>query len=482
MRDSNNLKISNLSLKILKYLTLITIFIYFILTNSKKETPTNNISDIYISPINNNFSDLLPRINLSDNKSIPTLKEILNSRVLYINDNNLTNEYIRFIRPINESEEEIYKQRLYPDLEFNELFTITRNDQYDVKDFHDLCKNGTLLDNNTYPLSDKPLISLVLPSFNKEQTLIKTIRSIQNQSFKNIEIILMNDCSTDNSSYLFDYLLETEPRIRVFHHLKNMGCWRSRMDGFLYSKGKYVQHFDTGDIFIDNYVLEDIYNYVDKYKLDSVRFSFQWVSFNNVSHDNFRKIFKPEYTKIRYGHVDYRLYIFGFGTIWNRLTRASIYSKGLDLVDEYILNAYKNLWEDAWWNELANIISFSHLTVNRVGYCYFPSYMGEGMLKVGSRWRQEKAIREFIYFWLFSYQILPKNDTKISVIEEMKKFINPENKVRGKIVVISYLQTEFPIYEHLLYTLLNDTYIADNDKDFVRELLVNYTKIKERNN
>ena len=104
------------------------------------------------------------------------------------------------------------------------------------------------------------------------------------------------------------------------------------------------------------------------------------------------------------------------------------------------------------------------------------------MLKVGSRWRQEKAIREFIYFWLFSYQILPKNDTKISVIEEMKKFINPENKVRGKIVVISYLQTEFPIYEHLLYTLLNDTYIADNDKDFVRELLVNYTKIKERNN
>jgi hypothetical protein len=292
----------------------------------------------------------------------------------------------------------------------------------------------------------------------------------------------MDDCSTDNSSYLFDYLLETEPRIRVFHHLKNMGCWRSRMDGFLYSKGKYVQHFDTGDIFIDNYVLEDIYNYVDKYKLDSVRFSFQWVSFNNVSHDNFRKIFKPEYTKIRYGHVDYRLYIFGFGTIWNRLTRASIYSKGLDLVDEYILNAYKNLWEDAWWNELANIISFSHLTVNRVGYCYFPSYMGEGMLKVGSRWRQEKAIREFIYFWLFSYQILPKNDTKISVIEEMKKFINPENKVRGKIVVISYLQTEFPIYEHLLYTLLNDTYIADNDKDFVRELLVNYTKIKERNN
>ena len=82
-------------------------------------------------------------------------------------------------------------------------------------------------------------------------------------------------------------MLETEPRIRVFHHLKNMGCWRSRLDGFLYSRGKYVQHFDTGDIFTDNYVLENIYNYVHKYKLDLVRFSFQWGSHNNVSHDIF---------------------------------------------------------------------------------------------------------------------------------------------------------------------------------------------------
>ena len=50
---------------------------------------------------------------------------------------------------------------------------------------------------------------------------------------------------------------------------------------------------------------------------------------------------------------------------------------------------------------------FSHLNVNRVGYCDFPSYKGEGMLKVGSS-LQEKAIREFIYFCLFSYQILHK--------------------------------------------------------------------------
>ena len=482
MLESSYFKTTDYTLKLLKNLIknliMISISIFIIITNSKKKPKKSEvILETYISPINKNFSELLPKINLSEANYVPSLKEILFSRQLYINDNNLTNEYIRFIRPINESEEEIYRQKLYPNLEFNELFKITRNDQYDVKDFHDLCNNGTLLDDKIYEISDKPLVSFVLPSFNKEKDLLKTIRSIQNQSFKNIEIIIMNDCSTDNSSYIFNYLLETEPRIRVFHHLKNMGCWRSRIDGFLYSKGKYILHFDTGDVFIDNYVLEDIYNYVDKYTLDSVRFSFQWVSFNNVSHDNFRKVFKKEYTKIRYGHVDYILFIFGFGTIWNRLTRANIFSKGLDLVDGYILNAYKNLWEDGWWNQLANIISYSHLTINRVGYCYFPSYLGEGMLKVGSRWRKEKAIREFILFCLFDYQILPKNDNKKSVIDEMRKFINPENRVRGKIVLISYLKTEFPIYEHLLKTLLNDIYIEKNDKKFVKELLNNYTKI-----
>ena len=112
------------------------------------------------------------------------------------------------------------------------------------------------------------------------------------------------------------------------------------MNGILYSRGKYLILFDPADLYEDNYVLEDIYKYAESYKLDSVRFSFQWVKQRNVSIKTSRKIFKREYTKIRYGHVDYNLYIFGFGTIWNRLTRANIFSKGL-LVGEFMLFSCK---------------------------------------------------------------------------------------------------------------------------------------------
>ena len=457
----------NKSLLIFKFLFIIS---FIIAAKNINSNTSFNIS---------RFIDILPRTNLSLNTPPSSITEIFSSREIYINENNLTNDYIKFIRKINQTEEKIYSQILYPDKEFNEVYGITRKDQYDVIDYYNICNNGTLIDNNIYTTNQKdyPLISIVLPSYNKEKDLLRTVRSIQNQSFKNIEIIIVNDCSTDNSSKIFNLLLNTDPRIRVFHHIKNLGCWRSRMDGFLYSNGKYTLHFDTGDIFIDNYVLEDVYKIAEEYKLDSVRFSFQWVSRGNFSHNNFRKTFPKQYTKIRYGYVYYKLSEFGYGTIWNRLTRSSIFTKGLNLVDHYILNAYKNLWEDGWWNQLANEVSNSHLTINRAGYAYFPSYLGEGMLKVDTKERKAKAIREFIYFWLFDYQILPKENNKKTVIDEMRKFVIPGNSVRNRVVVINYLKSKFVIYEHFLNLLLNDKYIEKNDKDFVQELFDNYTRV-----
>ena len=47
---------------------------------------------------------------------------------------------------------------------------------------------------------------------------MRSLRSIQNQSFKDIEIIIIDDCSTDNNNKLFETLLENEPRIRLLTH------------------------------------------------------------------------------------------------------------------------------------------------------------------------------------------------------------------------------------------------------------------------
>ena len=192
------------------------------------------------------------------------------SRQLFISEANLSLEYIHFIRPINETEEEKYKQELYPDLSPYLSYTENRSDQIDLHTFYKICNDEQLLSYEPIEYSDKPLISVLIPSYNKQDILLKSVRSIQNQSFKKLEIIIVNDGSTDNSSAIFDYLLKTDPRVRVFHHLKNLGAWRSRLDGFLYSKAPFVIHFDSGDFYTDNLVLEDAYKLITQYNLDSI--------------------------------------------------------------------------------------------------------------------------------------------------------------------------------------------------------------------
>ena len=232
------------------------------------------------------YIDILPKISLEKN-IYPNLKEIFNSRQLYINDVNLTNEYIRFIKPINENEEKKYKKKgKEKDIKFNEIFFKKRKDQYDFKEFLKICSKEKLIDSDIKKNNNKPLISIILPTFNKESTFMKSVRSIQNQSLKNIEIIIVDDCSTDNTKQIENELLKNDSRVRIFHHLKNLGVWRSRIDGFLYSNSKYVIHFDPGDIYADNYVLEDLYNIISKYNIDSVKMSCRYI-FNYNNSDNY---------------------------------------------------------------------------------------------------------------------------------------------------------------------------------------------------
>ena len=211
---------------------------------------------------------------------------------------------------------------------------------------------------------------MILPSYNKQNILLKSIRSIQNQNFKNIEIIIVNDCSNDNSSKIFNYLLENDPRIRIFHHITNLGVFRSRLDGILYSRGKYIILFDTGDFYEDNYVLLDSFNIMEKYKLDSCKFLFRIIT----NFDNLRK-FKIVYhvgkkSKILYEPKNIKAFndkVFRTcGNVWNRLVRANIYIKGILSLNNLMLNVYKNFWDDVWYNEIINNVSYSYAIIERI--------------------------------------------------------------------------------------------------------------------
>ena len=191
--------------------------------------------------IPNEILAILPRIELEKENKISNIEEIFKSRRLYITDKNITNKYINYLRPINETKENKYRKVLYKNLLFENYSATIRNDTINLEQFYKICYEGKLIDPNKFHLTDNPLISIILPLYNKKDQILRSIRSIQNQSFKNIEIIIVDDASTDGVKCLLENFFVEEPRLRIFTHLKNMGVWRSRMDGFLYSRGKYIQ-------------------------------------------------------------------------------------------------------------------------------------------------------------------------------------------------------------------------------------------------
>ena len=414
-------------------------------------------------------------------KSISNLNELFESRRLYIDDNNITNEYIRFIRPINETVEESYKKQLYPNLTFKDYHKSTNEGKISVIDFYQICNSPEIISSNITETPYNPAISIIIPSYNKKNNLTLTLNSVIIQTLKNIEIIIVDDGSDDESEKIFESLYEKDCRIRLFKHKINMGVWRTRLDGFLYSRGKYILHIDPGDFLSDYYILEDLLNLTTKYNLDSVRFTFSKVPYQvdliNSTKLGVKHIYPSKLTKIIYGRPGYNVHYFGYGTIWNRLIRANVMTKGLNFVDEYILNAYKNLWDDMWWNSLVDKASFSNVIVNRLGYIFISTRNGVGRPNIKDSIKKDKTIREFIYFWFFDYQLLPKESKKKQIIKKLINYNKKDNTFYGVPMNLDYLSSNFFIYDRLLHLLLNDTKVQEDDKKFVQQLLNNSSKI-----
>lgn len=104
---------------------------------------------------------------------------------------------------------------------------------------------------------DEPLISIIVPIYNVEQYLDKCITSIVNQTYKNLEIILVDDGSTDKCSNISDKWALDDNRIKVIHK-ENGGLSDARNTGLEIATGKYIGFVDSDD-FISKYFVEILY-------------------------------------------------------------------------------------------------------------------------------------------------------------------------------------------------------------------------------
>ena len=89
-----------------------------------------------------------------------------------------------------------------------------------------------------------PLVSIIIPVYNNEKTLEQTIKSALSQSYKNTEIIIIDDNSSDSSAQIYN---KYKPVIRIESNNRNLGLYNCRINSLSYAKGSYIAFVDADD-------------------------------------------------------------------------------------------------------------------------------------------------------------------------------------------------------------------------------------------
>lgn len=148
-------------------------------------------------------------------------------------------------------------------------------------------------------MDNRGLVSIIIPIYNVEKYIEKCLNSVINQTYNNIEIILIDDGSEDKSKQICDDYAKTDTRIKVIHK-KNEGVSKARNIGIDISKGEFITFIDSDD-YIDKNYIEELYNLCVRTNSDIVICGVKDEDYNgnivNVSNEMTKELNKREMLK-----------------------------------------------------------------------------------------------------------------------------------------------------------------------------------------
>ena len=278
-----------------------------------------------------------------------------------------------FSKYINES--------IYKNIYNNQTFPSRVEAFYQAKNFLNNCLQENYIHKQEFTLAENIRISAVIPLYNSSQFIGKTIKSIQNQSTKDIEIILINDFSQDNTLSIIEKLKEEDPRIKIINNKKNMGILYSRSVGALLSKGEYIFPLDNDDMFLDEEVFNEIFNIANGSNIDIVEFRgiFQIYTNNNIlnettindtkfqDHKSNLVLFQPELGNypLKEGRTTDEL--FNDVYLWAKCIKTYLYKQAISKLGERRISRYVLIFEDIYVNYVLFNIANNFKFIDRYG-------------------------------------------------------------------------------------------------------------------
>ena len=298
--------------------------------------------------------------------------------------------YVIYSRLIYSKNKRTFKHKpTKSDIYFEEKFPNRGDSLNNAKEFLKICLDNKLINNKIIKSSNNPKVSAVIPLYNCQRTISRAIKSVQNQNISDIEIILVNDYSKDETLSIVEQIQKEDPRIKIINNKKNMGTLYTRSIGALSAKGEYIFPLDGDDMLLDKDVYSTITKIADKGNFDIVGFRglIAYVSNNSVANyalesffsdqkDN-HVLFQPELGlyPLRPGN-NYKDFKVMDVYLWKKCIKTNIYQKALNKAGEERYSRFMVLHEDV----LAIYILFntaeSMKYIGKYGILYIPNSEG----------------------------------------------------------------------------------------------------------
>ena len=253
-----------------------------------------------------------------------------------------------------------------------------------LKYYVTLCKQGILLPGRKFVRSENPKISVIIPMYNEEKNALTIIRSVQNQTLQDLEIVCVNDNSNDKTLEILQSLQKVDPRITIITNTTNRGVIYNRIFGALHSKGEYVTFIDADDAMCNFEIFQKAYDNATKdygEKLDIVHYQtcgckyldngemdrfYLFFTFNLY---NFNKVIKqPE---IRDNYMQKKKHVTGSGFVFDKIYSRPLMKRIADYIGPHIWNQNLIFVDDFLLAFAAMRTTDSIVNSGQVGYWHF---------------------------------------------------------------------------------------------------------------
>ncbi len=198
---------------------------------------------------------------------------------------------------------------------------------------------------------EKELVSIVVPVYNSEKFIKETINSIKQQTYENWELLLVNDCSTDNSEKIINEQKNKDSRIKLISLEKNSGAAISRNTGIKEAKGKYIAFIDSDDLWKKD-KLEKQIKFMEENDYEFTFTSYEFADENGKGNGKIVNV--PE--KINYKQALKNT------TIWTSTVIFNVDKLGKDLIS--MPNVRRGQDTATWWKVLKTGVYAYGLTEN----------------------------------------------------------------------------------------------------------------------